>query len=226
MLITKLRQFLSDSPLSNTQKNQLLTLIQQLNATDHHQQQFNKQIQELINELHDSFIVTNKNKNLESSLKTDQDTTMASYDSLPDDLRTTLDQISVAPTLSATEDTHSQSFLKHQDRITNINASSSTAFIENTEYYRVSLPQEKRIGKYIDLGILGEGGMGEVRKVKDETLKRTLAMKIMHPQFNHNQNAIIRFMEEAQVGGPRLARPASARDQVRLAGRRAAGAGI
>ena len=38
-----------------------------------------------------------------------------------------------------------------------------------------------RLGPYIDLGPLGQGGMGEVRRVLDPTLNRSIAMKILHP---------------------------------------------
>ena len=56
------------------------------------------------------------------------------------------------------------------------------------------------LGHYEDLGLLGEGGMGEVRRVKDLTLNRTLAMKIIHRNLLYNQEACDRFIEEAQVG--------------------------
>ena len=58
----------------------------------------------------------------------------------------------------------------------------------------------EKIGRYLDLGVLGIGGMGEVRKVKDEVLNRSLAMKIVHPNILKNKNALARFIEEAQVG--------------------------
>jgi eukaryotic-like serine/threonine-protein kinase len=54
--------------------------------------------------------------------------------------------------------------------------------------------------RYDDLGILGIGAMGEVRKVLDHTLKRTLAMKIIHPKLLAMNNSTARFMEEAQIG--------------------------
>ena len=56
------------------------------------------------------------------------------------------------------------------------------------------------IGRYIDLEILGEGGMGEVRKVHDGVLKRNLAMKVIHSSMLSSRNALSRFTEEAQVG--------------------------
>jgi serine/threonine protein kinase/predicted ATPase len=64
------------------------------------------------------------------------------------------------------------------------------------------LPEQttSSLGRYIDLGLLGQGGMGEVRKVRDKILNRNLAMKIINPRFISSNNAITRFMEEAQVG--------------------------
>ena len=36
------------------------------------------------------------------------------------------------------------------------------------------------LGRYEDLGLIGSGGMGEVRLVRDRELNRILAMKIIH----------------------------------------------
>lgn len=55
------------------------------------------------------------------------------------------------------------------------------------------------IGHYDDLGTLGHGGMGEVRRVRDPILNRTLAMKILHPHLLEKQDVTSRFIEEAQV---------------------------
>ena len=55
------------------------------------------------------------------------------------------------------------------------------------------------LGRYEDLGVLGAGGMGEVRKVRDPILKRELAMKILHPQQDYRNEFSRRFTEEAQV---------------------------
>ena len=55
------------------------------------------------------------------------------------------------------------------------------------------------IGRYDDLGLLGIGGMGEVRKIRDRTLNRTLAIKILHPQMLAGHNIASRFIEEAQI---------------------------
>ena len=64
---------------------------------------------------------------------------------------------------------------------------------------RSSVKKEK-LGRYVDLGVLGIGAMGEVRKVQDEKLRRTLAMKIIHKKFLSNQALTSRFIEEAQIG--------------------------
>ncbi len=53
--------------------------------------------------------------------------------------------------------------------------------------------------RYADLGLLGRGGMGEVRMVRDRDLGRILAMKIASPRVMSNPDALARFIEEAQV---------------------------
>ncbi len=55
------------------------------------------------------------------------------------------------------------------------------------------------LGRYEDLGMLGVGGMGEVRRVLDLDLRRTLAMKIIHEHLLCMPNYVSRFVEEAQV---------------------------
>jgi len=50
--------------------------------------------------------------------------------------------------------------------------------------------------RYEDRGLLGRGGMGEVRRVYDRQLRRTMAMKVMHGQ--HQTGLLARFIEEAQ----------------------------
>lgn len=59
--------------------------------------------------------------------------------------------------------------------------------------------EKKKIGRYLDLGLLGKGGMGEVRKVHDPILNRTLAMKIIHSKLKGHPRTLNRFIEEAQI---------------------------
>ena len=53
--------------------------------------------------------------------------------------------------------------------------------------------------RYEDLGPLGVGGMGEVRRVRDLDLNRTVAMKTIRADLVATTQAITRFIEEAQV---------------------------
>ena len=54
-------------------------------------------------------------------------------------------------------------------------------------------------GRYVDLGPIGMGGMGEVRRVRDAELNRTLAMKTVHAPLLEKPAALARFLEEAQA---------------------------
>ena len=55
------------------------------------------------------------------------------------------------------------------------------------------------LGRYEDLGFLGVGGMGEVRRVRDPSLRRSMAMKIIHQDMMGSSQLVSRFIEEAQV---------------------------
>ncbi|MCB9676741.1 MAG: SUMF1/EgtB/PvdO family nonheme iron enzyme [Alphaproteobacteria bacterium] len=53
--------------------------------------------------------------------------------------------------------------------------------------------------RYEDLGPLGTGGMGEVRRVRDRRLGRTVALKTLRFEIMASPTARRRFVEEAQV---------------------------
>lgn len=53
--------------------------------------------------------------------------------------------------------------------------------------------------RFQDLGLLGRGGMSEVRRVRDLDLNRTMAIKIINPWFLEEPDKVIRFIEEAQA---------------------------
>lgn len=55
------------------------------------------------------------------------------------------------------------------------------------------------LDRYEDLGPLGTGGMGEVRRVRDRRLGRTLAMKVVRPDRLSQPALVARFLEEAQA---------------------------
>jgi len=53
--------------------------------------------------------------------------------------------------------------------------------------------------RYDDLGPLGMGGMGAVRRVRDRRLGRTLALKTIHAPALNRPELVARFREEAQA---------------------------
>lgn len=55
--------------------------------------------------------------------------------------------------------------------------------------------------RYEVLGVLGEGGMGEVLRVFDHKFNRHLAMKVIHPSLSSNSFIGQLFMKEAQSTG-------------------------
>jgi len=63
------------------------------------------------------------------------------------------------------------------------------------------LPNEdgRALPRYEDLGFLGQGGMGEVRRVLDHDLGRTLAMKIIGESIKAQARAQAKFIEESRI---------------------------
>ena len=56
-----------------------------------------------------------------------------------------------------------------------------------------------RLGQYEILGMLGQGGMGEVYRAKDTTLKRDVALKALPSVFLRDPERLARFQREAEV---------------------------
>ncbi len=55
--------------------------------------------------------------------------------------------------------------------------------------------------RYLDKGEIARGGMGSVRKVFDEHLQRSVAMKVMFPEHIDDDGIAQRFADEAQIMG-------------------------
>ena len=57
----------------------------------------------------------------------------------------------------------------------------------------------ERVGDYEITGILGEGGMGKVYKVRNVISDRIEALKVLHPQIGDHPEAMARFMREIRL---------------------------
>jgi eukaryotic-like serine/threonine-protein kinase len=56
-------------------------------------------------------------------------------------------------------------------------------------------------GKLRIVRVLGEGGMGAVYEVEHVLTKHRRALKVLHPQFASNEQAVARFLREASAAG-------------------------
>lgn len=56
-----------------------------------------------------------------------------------------------------------------------------------------------QIGRYEVLRLLGTGGMAQVYLAQDTLIRRQVAVKLLSPQFAHNERLQRRFMAEAQM---------------------------
>jgi len=64
---------------------------------------------------------------------------------------------------------------------------------------QVSGPVAEERDRYTDLGVIGRGGMGEVRRVRDRRLGRVVAMKLLRDDLGDRAMTVAQFTAEAQV---------------------------
>jgi serine/threonine protein kinase len=58
-----------------------------------------------------------------------------------------------------------------------------------------------RVGPYEVLALLGEGGMGQVYRARDERLSREVALKVVHADLAQDAERLRRFEHEAKAAG-------------------------
>jgi serine/threonine-protein kinase len=63
----------------------------------------------------------------------------------------------------------------------------------------MALSSGTKLGPYEIISPLGAGGMGEVYRARDSKLGREIALKIIAPEFAHDEQRMARFQREAQV---------------------------
>ncbi len=61
------------------------------------------------------------------------------------------------------------------------------------------LPPDSRVGRYVVRKPLGKGGMGCVYLAWDDDLRRTVAVKVMHPELANESEHRQRFLREARA---------------------------
>ena len=75
----------------------------------------------------------------------------------------------------------------------------STTIFRSEEVTLIDREMQAPSGRYTILDQLGRGGMGRVYRVYDQTLRRHVAMKTIHPKLIRHSYVLSHFIEEAQV---------------------------
>ncbi len=65
----------------------------------------------------------------------------------------------------------------------------------------MTLPVGTKVGRYEIRSKIGEGGMGEVYRARDEKLNRGVAIKVLPASLSQDQDRLRRFEQEAQAAG-------------------------
>ena len=62
-------------------------------------------------------------------------------------------------------------------------------------------PRIERLGHFKIEAILGSGGMGTIYRAYDESMKRPVALKVLHSSLEISSRAQTRFVREAWIAG-------------------------
>jgi len=65
----------------------------------------------------------------------------------------------------------------------------------------VTIPSGTQLDRYEIRSKLGEGGMGEVYRARDEKLNRDVAIKVLPAALSQDADRLRRFEQEAQAAG-------------------------
>ena len=65
---------------------------------------------------------------------------------------------------------------------------------------------DRRLGGYVLISKLGQGGMGAVYKARQESMDRLVPLKVLPKNLAKNEDFITRFLREARAAG-RLSHP-------------------
>ncbi len=63
----------------------------------------------------------------------------------------------------------------------------------------MALSEGTKIGPYEVIGLIGQGGMGEVWQARDTKLDRDVALKVLPEAFTSDPDRLARFEREAKV---------------------------
>ena len=63
----------------------------------------------------------------------------------------------------------------------------------------MSLSAGTKIGPYQVIGLIGQGGMGDVWQARDTKLDRDVALKVLPEAFTSDPDRLARFEREAKV---------------------------
>jgi eukaryotic-like serine/threonine-protein kinase len=65
----------------------------------------------------------------------------------------------------------------------------------------MTLEAGARLGAYEIVGLIGAGGMGQIYRARDTRLQRTVAIKILPPEWREDADRLRRFEQEARAAG-------------------------